>query len=177
MTQKVIEYYPEPRKNLPAHPDSWKKEPLPTRHSSFSLDRTFSAEQIKKIQHGYVPEEMEDKWFIYWEKDTLSFHRSWTGYCVYIVHFTPEGDGYKMVQAEANREPEQYTETSDARDAAMISYLIDLLLLGQPAEFPSDEANPEKRALMNWSMVGRAMIDEAEEESTTENTESTENKD
>jgi len=33
---------------------------------------------------GLVPEEIEDKWFIYWEDDTLFFHRSWTGNCIYV---------------------------------------------------------------------------------------------
>ena len=38
-----------------------------------------------KIGSCWMP---EDKWFIYWENDTLFFHRSWTGVCVYIVRFT-----------------------------------------------------------------------------------------
>ncbi len=64
-----------------------------------------------------------------------------------------------MVEAQANRDPEQYTQTDDQQDAALISYLIDVLLLQKAAEFPSEERSPEKKALMNWSMVGRAMID------------------
>jgi hypothetical protein len=107
---------------------------------------------------GLVPEEMEDKWFIYWQDDALFFHRSWTGFCVYIVRFSPEGDGHRMVQADLNRDPEQYGGTSDEHDARMISYLIDLLLLRQEAAFPTDEADPQKHALMAWSQVGRAML-------------------
>jgi hypothetical protein len=68
-----------------------------------------------------------------------------------------------MVKADVNRDPDQYLETDDQRDAALISYLIDVLLLRQRADFPSDEPSGEKRALMNWSEVGRAMFDPPEE--------------
>ena len=30
---------------------------------------------------------MEDKWFIFMENGILYFHRSWTGVCIYQVHF------------------------------------------------------------------------------------------
>jgi len=59
-----------------------------------------------------------------------------------------------------NRDPGQYRETSDARDAEMVSYLIDVLLLHREAAFSSEESCPEKNALMQWSQVGRAMLDQ-----------------
>jgi len=101
---------------------------------------------------------MEDKWFIYWKDDALFFHRSWTGFCIYVVRFVAEGGSWKMTQAELNRNPKQYTETSAERDARMISYLVDVLLLHKDSEFPSKEPSSEKSALMNWSQVGRAML-------------------
>jgi hypothetical protein len=63
-----------------------------------------------------------------------------------------------MIEADVNRDPEQYTETSDKRDTEMISYLVDVLLLHQRAVFPSDGPSSEKRALLKWSQVGRAMF-------------------
>ncbi|KHD11831.2 hypothetical protein PN36_16130 [Candidatus Thiomargarita nelsonii] len=125
-----------------------------------SLDRTFSPEEMKRIRRGVVPEEMEDKWFIYWENERLYFHRSWTGFCIYVVRFTTEGDSCKMIEAYVNRDTEQYKETSDEIDAQMISYLVDVLLLHQQAIFPSDEPSPDKMALMSWSQVGRAMLNQ-----------------
>lgn len=101
---------------------------------------------------------MEDKWFIYWQNDRLFFHRSWSGFCVYVVRFTNQGDCYRMVAADVNRDPEQYSEINDERDAAMISYLIDVLLLRQEATFPTAESSPEMEALVEWSQVGRAMF-------------------
>lgn len=136
----------------------WQTKPLPPKRSTISLARHFSAHDIERMRYGLVPEQMEDKWFVYWQSDTLFFHRSWTGYCIYIVRFALENGSYRMVEADVNRDPEQYGETNDDRDAKMISYLIDVLLLKQNADFPSDEQNTEKRTLQQWSQVGRAML-------------------
>ena len=114
----------------------WKTQPLPSKRITVRLDRAFSPRQMKLIRRGLVPRQMEDKWFIYWKDDTLFFHRSWTGYCVYIVRFVSESDSFKMIEADVNRDPKQYKVTSDERDAEMISYLIDVLLLRQKAAFP-----------------------------------------
>ena len=113
---------------------------------------------MRQIRLGLIPEAMEDKWFVYWRDDTLFFHRSWTGICIYVARFVADGDGHRMIEAEVNRDPQQYKETRDQRDAEIISYLIDVLLLRRDAAFPSDEPSPETRALMQWSLIGRAML-------------------
>lgn len=33
---------------------------------------------------------MEDKWFSYMDENTLYAHRSWTGYCIYIIEINVE---------------------------------------------------------------------------------------
>ena len=113
-----------------------------------------------RIRRGLMPEQMEDKWFIFWEDDTLFFHRSWTGFCIYVVHFACDEDPCRMINAEVNRDPAQYTGVSDERDAKQVSYLVDLLLLQQRVVFPTGEAKPEDNALETWSLVGRAMLGE-----------------
>jgi hypothetical protein len=142
----------------PAQADDWGTEPLPAQHATITLDRAFCSEEMERIRRGVVPQEMEDKWFIYEQNGALFFHRSWTGRCIYVVRFVAAGDQWKMVQAQVNRDPSQCEPSSDEHDALMISYLIDVLLLGRAAEFPCDESSPEKRALMNWAQVGRAMF-------------------
>jgi hypothetical protein len=143
-----------------AKPSDWKIKALPSQRTTIPLSRCFSPIEMQRIRMGLVPEQMEDKWFIYWKDDALFFYRSWTGVCVYSVRFATEGDSHRMIEVDVNRDPEQYRETSDERDARMISYLIDVLLLQQESAFPSDEPSSEKQALMNWSQVGRAMLGE-----------------
>ena len=142
----------------PAKQSDWKNEALPEKRFNISLNRAFSAHEMELIRKGVIPEVMEDKWFIYWRDNSLYFHRSWTGYCIYVVHFVPIEDGYKMYAADLNRDPSQYSGATDEDDEQMIYYLLDLVLLQRPVPFPSDEPSPENRAAINWHEVGRAMI-------------------
>lgn len=112
-----------------AKPTDWQTKALPPKRTTIRLDRTFSSQEMKRIRMGSVPEQMEDKWFIYWKDDTLFFHRSWTGYCIYVVRFATEGDRCRMIKADVNRDTKQYQETSGERDAEMISDLVDYRLL------------------------------------------------
>jgi ADP-ribosylglycohydrolase len=111
---------------------------------------------MSRIRRGVIPEEMEDKWFVYWEEDTLFFHRSWTGFCVYVVRFSCDENGGLMVSADVNRDPDEYTNTDDLHDAALIDYLIDVLLLRRRASFPARLPTSGEAALEQWSFVGQA---------------------
>jgi len=115
---------------------------------------------MAKIRSGVIPEAMEDKWFVYWNNDELFFHRSWTGYCVYVAKFEAGQNGCRMIEALANRDPEQYGETSDEQDKAMLAFLVDVVLLQRPNESPSSDSSNGTRALIQWSQVGRAGLGE-----------------
>ena len=136
----------------------WKTAPMPEAKVALRLDRAFGDEEMAAIRKGLVPDQMEDKWFIYFEKDRLYFHRSWTGACIYVVQFHVDQKGYRMIGAEANRDPEQYSQTSDEFDARLISYLIDVLLLRHEASYPDEDAFVPKDPLAMWSLVGRAAV-------------------
>ena len=140
-----------------AEPGDWRTKALPDRHTTLRLDRAFSSQEVERIRLGVIPVQMEDKWFIYWKDDSLYFHRSWTGFCVFIVRFAAEGRCWRMVEADVNRDPEQYEETNDDRDAALISCLVDRLLLHRPAEFPAFDLPADQQVLMQWSLIGRAL--------------------
>lgn len=142
----------------PAVRDDWKILDMSPSRAELKITRIFSAEEMARIRWGFVPEEMEDKWFIYCEGDRLYFHRSWTGHCIYIVDFQPQGDAFAASKAQVNRDANQYNESDDVYDADLLLYLIDLLLLGrltEPPEHPADQS-PEKRSVRLWSLVGRA---------------------
>jgi hypothetical protein len=152
----------------PATKADWRIAPLPEKQTTIRLDRTFSTAEMASIQTGSVPDEMEDKWFVYFDSGRLHFHRSWTGYCIYIVEFVQDGAGGQMVEAQINRDPQQYNNVSDDYDQRMISYLIDILLLRRPAEFPADDRSPDEIAVEQWGVVGRAMFGERPQASSSE---------
>ena len=103
--------------------------PMPPQHITVPLDRLFSKDEAALLKLGFLPQEMQDKWFIYFENNVLYFHRSWTGYCIYQVFFKQEGHSLRMAQAIVNRNPDQYAETRAERDQQMISQVIDVFLL------------------------------------------------
>ena len=141
-----------------ARKTDWGTKPLPEERCSIPLDRSFNAGDMEFVQRGVLPEVMEDKWFVYWADGALHLHRSWTGVCVYIVHFFPEDDGWSMAEVWVNRDPEQYGETDDRLDARLIDYLIDVLLLRREREYPDQDESPDVKTLKAWGLIGRAML-------------------
>ena len=86
----------------------WTVKRMPKQRAQVLLARTFSPEEMHLIKRGFIPEAMEQKWFIFFERNRLHIHRSWTGYCIYIAHFKQEPGGYVVSRAEVSRDPNQY---------------------------------------------------------------------
>lgn len=76
------------------------------------------------IKKGHRPQEMEDKWFMYCECEKLFIHRSWSGYCIYIVDLSEN----EVLKVTVNRNPEQYTEKNIENDISLINILINILV-------------------------------------------------
>lgn len=143
-----------------AQPSDWATQPMPEKYACIPLNRELSADDRKMMRAGVIPEQMEDKWFVFFKDDVLHFHRSWTGYCIYELQFRRLDTGWLASEFTVNRDPNQYTETNDENDRKMLSFLIDVLLLRRSADFPIDDGDGEFAVLRMWSSVGRAMLDE-----------------
>lgn len=134
---------------------SWQIKPMPEARATVPYARTFGKDEHVRMRRGLVPEQMEDKWFIFFEAPWLFLHRSWTGLCIYAVKLRAEGDGAVVEEAWANRAPDEYRETDAAHDAKMLAFLVDRLLLGLPAPFPIRQGvAPEKASLLVHHVVG-----------------------
>jgi hypothetical protein len=137
---------------------SWKTTLMPKERARLRLEKAFMVRQFNSLRKGLVPQEMEDKWFIFYEKGWLYFHRSWRpGLCIYQVKLTEVTGRYKVTEAWVNRDKRQYKNTDDEHDVRLLSYLIDRLLLGKKVDFPLlPGATPIFSAAYRWSMVGYA---------------------
>lgn len=111
---------------------SWKTMPFPAARAAIPIVREYTAAEYAQIARDFIPHSSDDRWFIYLEGAELFLHRSWTGACIFVVRFAPAGAGYRIAEAWANRDPEQYRVTDADRDATDIGRLIDLFLLRQP---------------------------------------------
>lgn len=98
-------------------------QPMPRDHERISLDLAFTAQQMRSLRLGFIPVDQGQKWFLYFEDDTLHIHRSWTGYKMFEVVFATDGDPARARFARVNLDPECYSGTLDeARET-----LLDLL--------------------------------------------------
>lgn len=103
----------------------WEITPLPDSRVSVECDRTYTAEEFARLKEGHVPEEMEDKWFVFYEEPWLYLHRSWTGFGIFEVRFEPVASGSRVIEALVSRDPEQYTSTDDTSDSLLLALLLD----------------------------------------------------
>jgi hypothetical protein len=124
----------------------------PQKRSLIPVDRHFTPAEMDRIKRGVIPMEMEEKWFIFFKGNRLYFHRSWTGFCVYVAHFKRGQDGHVLHLIEANRDRKQYGEQDDAYDRRLFCYLIDLLLLGRQTPFPKRVGeSDDQAAIREWN--------------------------
>lgn len=101
----------------------WKTVEMPERTAAFVLEKSYTESEMEAVREGHKPQEMEDKWFLYHEGEKLFIHRSWTGYCIYIVDFAEPG----KLRVTVNRDPEQYRETDLERDKVQVLILLNRL--------------------------------------------------
>lgn len=124
----------------------------------------FTDEQFEKITNGLIPEEMEDKWFIFFENNWLYFHRSWTGYCQFKMQITKEKDKqiYSVKEFYAERNPERYKCVDDTEEIKKISFLImcGLLRLDENYNDLSSEKKSANELIVAWSDFGNLIIND-----------------
>ena len=104
----------------------WKTLPMPIRRAEIELGLPVTAEELNVLVLGHIPQVMEDHWFVYFDGESVCFHRSWTGICIYKVHVRHDanGDGYILSHVTVNRERSHYSETSDKRDRLLATILV-----------------------------------------------------
>lgn len=99
----------------------WKTVDMPEEVEHFNMEMKLTADMLENLKEGHRPEEMEDKWFMYFENDKFYIHRSWTGFCIYII--SPVLDS-NVMEVTVNRNKEQHTETRAERDKIMVNMLL-----------------------------------------------------
>ena len=141
-----------------AKASDWKTEKMPDEVGILDFQKVYSPEEFDRIKLGLIPKEMEDKWFIYFENQSLNIHRSWTGYHIYQITIQSQEDNtYKIIQTLVNRNKDQYNQQNYEYDVLLIDYLIDRLLLGKNVPFPTPTAlTGETSTIFKHSMVGYA---------------------
>ena len=109
--------------------EDWEIYPMPEKNTSFKIKRKFNAQEIENLKAGHIPEEMEDRWFSYFEDNKLYIHRSWSGNCIFIVEFDfrsgflSKFTGNKH-RVTVNRDENQYNCDSIDEDIELLDELL-----------------------------------------------------
>lgn len=109
--------------------ENWSIKPMPANPVVLDFDIFVKAEFLEALKAGYIPKEMEEKWFIYFEDNKLYFHRSWTGYLVFIVSFKEFESGLRSDKIEINSNTEQFEVTDVKQTLIMVENMVANLIV------------------------------------------------
>lgn len=77
----------------------WKDRLLPLQGERWPIrcGQRLDPEELGLLREGLWPRDMDDRWVIWLEGDTLRCWRSWTGSCIYEAQVTVGDDGHGLV--------------------------------------------------------------------------------
>lgn len=111
---------------------SWKTQPLPDQNEIIDYNRTFTNDELLKIKYGFIPQGMENKWFIYFRKNVLYMHRSWSGHCIFQLTFFANS----VIETKVNRKKDEYNSLSVENDIDTINQVINSSLIKNNTPLP-----------------------------------------
>lgn len=137
---------------------SWKHKPEPSSSEKLNFEAIFTDEEAELLTLGLIPQQMEDKWFIYFDEGWLRFHRSWTGTYVYGLRLDRSPAGVCVIDSWANRDPSEHRGSDAEYDRLLLRFLIDAFLLKKTnVTFPMPKGPvPGPPGVLQHSYVGRA---------------------
>lgn len=107
---------------------------MPQRHKKLALDAAYAPIDSILIARGFVPNDMDDRWFISLDGASLIFRRSWTGFVIFQIETAWRGASLYLGAVTVNRDPDQYGGTDDAADIETLKLLINAHLLHAPTD-------------------------------------------
>jgi len=111
-----------------ASPDSWETQPLPEPRAQLGFEREFTNEEFEALQLGFVPEHMEERWFVLWQEPWLTLYRSWTGYAVFGLRIEPLTRGAFVAESWVSRDRNQYKGDDLLYDREVLSNVLNFVI-------------------------------------------------
>jgi hypothetical protein len=122
--------------------EDWSTITMPARRKRIDLDVCYDETAMARIRKGFLPGEMEDHWFAWFEDPFLYLHRSWTGFCIYQVDFRRGREVWVARYALVNQDPTQYKCADDKEEAQTLLRGIDELLVNRFDTPPAEPRAP-----------------------------------
>jgi hypothetical protein len=120
----------------------FQTQPLPVSRVSLPFDVTYSADEFDTLRVGFIPQAMEDHWFIFYEEPWLYLHRSYSGFCIYGLGFERIGESHPVAESWASRAMQEYRSVSVEHDLTRLRNVLHGLLhrtgeVGSPTPPPA----------------------------------------
>lgn len=112
-----------------ANKNSWGIKPMPPNPIVLDFDIFVEKNLVPHLAKGFIPKEMEEKWFIYFENNKLFMHRSWTGFLVCVINFNEQPDGLRSDKIEINSRKDQFEFTDKARFLLTVENIVANLIV------------------------------------------------
>jgi hypothetical protein len=109
---------------LIADRQSWKNSPAPSMREEFKVAWTFPPAMATRMIAGHIPEDMNDRWFIFLEDGWLLFHRSWTGNCIFGLKLEVLSVGVTITEGWVSRKTDEYSSTDVDKDVELVQTLV-----------------------------------------------------
>ena len=76
----------------------WKDKLTPMAGASWPIrcPHVFSTDELENLRQGLWPQDMDDRWVVWLQGDTLRCWRSWTGACIYEATVFVAADGHGL---------------------------------------------------------------------------------
>ena len=122
-----------PTKEPPAHATRgiWRTQPILMPEPLAEFGGTWTDAEWERITTGLIPEEMEDKWFVFSSEGRLHLARSWTGHTIYEIGFRRAHEGWTVTDALVTGDESIYARSDDETEQHNVLNLINGLLLGR----------------------------------------------
>jgi hypothetical protein len=110
--------------------DDWSIFDMPVTYETTFLNKELAAGEYQALLSGFLPRDMDDRWFMYANEGYVYLHRSWTGHCIFRLKIEVKKEGCLLTELRINRDTNQYKSTNVEADKnevdSILSYLIAL---------------------------------------------------
>jgi len=141
------------------------KSPDFSKPRKIKADFRMNETELARVRFGLWPEQMEDKWVIYFENGCICCRRSWTGLKIYEAEVQKCDTGYIIPELTVERDAKIYSNEDDTEDLRTFHYLIGRGILGVELDRPIGKNKSDTDLLAGWSQLGRMMLTSPSDES------------
>ena len=145
----------------------WKSNLIENRKKielKYEYEFGFTKDHINTIKKGFIPETIEDKWYIYSENDWIFFHRTDTGKRIYEVEIKSINNRYIIDEFYVERKYKNYDNTDDRFYIHILHVLIDwgLLKVDLRSLYLDNYNKTKEDNKILWNALGNFLFSEKE---------------